>query len=44
MSLPLDRNPRGNPVLGVTQEVVGKSVWVDFKGAASSEGAGEIAY
>jgi anti-sigma regulatory factor (Ser/Thr protein kinase) len=30
--------------MGVAQEVVGKSVWVGFKGAPSNEGAGEIAY
>ncbi|PPS90373.1 ATP-binding protein [Streptomyces sp. MH60] len=30
--------------MGVTQEVVGKTVWVVFKGVSSSEGTGEIAY
>ncbi|MEU1044521.1 ATP-binding protein [Streptomyces sp. NPDC005897] len=30
--------------MGVAQEVVGKSVWVVFKGVSSSEGAGEITY
>ncbi|CAM5337895.1 non-specific serine/threonine protein kinase OS=Streptomyces tendae OX=1932 GN=GUR47_31310 PE=3 SV=1 [Streptomyces tendae] len=30
--------------MGVTQEVVGKSVWVAFKTVSPSEGAGKIAY
>ncbi|MFE0202209.1 ATP-binding protein [Streptomyces sp. NPDC058985] len=30
--------------MGVTQEVVGKSVWVAFKSAAPGECAGDVAY